>query len=277
MIYLILGIIFSYSMSMVMRSAAKYTVNPMAMYMSNYFVCILFALFFTGKPDFTIEGMSVPFMYGAVSGALYLVSLAAYDRSLKINGLGMSAVFNKLGIIFPALMAVAVFKEKTEAVQIAGFVLAVTAIVIMYCDKNSMQQIGSRRMLVYLLFAAGICDSMANIYTKTGIPELKNYFLLFNFIFAFLFSTVSLFLRKKKFSICDLGIGALIGIPNYLSSRCVLYALSEMSAVVVYPVYNVSVLFLLIVTGVLFFKETMTLKKGISLCMVCAALVMLNI
>ena len=277
MVYLLLAIACSFSMSLMMRFFGKDIKNPMAMYMSNYVVCILLATMFIGHLDFSLPHMSSPLIIGAISGALYLLSLQAYDSNIGRNGLSMAATFNKLGILVPTLMAIFVFHETMKLTQLFGFTLALFSIVYLYSDKESAGLVKNKGLLIYLLLVAGICDSMANIYENIGVSELKNYFLLFNFLFACIFSFGTLLVQRKPVQLKDFAVGALIGIPNYLSSRFCLYALSQLSAIVVYPVYSVSVLVLLNISGVLFFKEAMNRKKGITIALICIALALLNL
>ena len=84
-------------------------------------------------------------------------------------------------------------------------------------------------------------------------------------------------LKKERPGKNELLYGALIGIPNFFSSRFLLGALGQIPAVVVYPTFSVATILLVTLTGVAAFKERLTAKQWIGLGVILVALVLLNI
>lgn len=82
--------------------------------------------------------------------------------------------------------------------------------------------------------------------------------------------------NKKGLNIKDCGYGLLIGIPNYYSARFLLMALRSMDAVLVYPLYSVATIILITVTGVLVFKEKLSVQKTVALLLVMVAISLIN-
>lgn len=72
-------------------------------------------------------------------------------------------------------------------------------------------------------------------------------------------------------------MGALIGIPNYLSTKFLLRALSSVPAVIAYPTYSIASLVLVTVVGLFLFKETIGLRQKIAMGIIFVALILLNI
>ena len=70
--------------------------------------------------------------------------------------------------------------------------------------------------------------------------------------------------------------GFLIGIPNFFSSKFLLRALTDVPAVVVYPVYSVATILVVTLAGVVLFRERLEKKQWLGLGIILAALVLLN-
>ena len=277
MIYLILAIVSSALTSIVMRFGEKYVQNNMGMFMVNYGVCFLLAKIFMGDSRiFTTQpGIWFAVILGVLSGALYLGNFVLLKKSMEKNGVVLSTTFMKLGVLVPTLMAVVIFREKPKALQVAGIFIALVAIVLIHFEKEGLTKGEKKSALLILLLISGITDSMANIYDKTGVASLKDHYLFYTFLAAFLLAG-ALGLRQKigKWEIL-FGIG--IGIPNYFSARFLLAAVGKVPAVIVYPAYSVTAIVIITLVGVFVFREKLSVKKGIALGLILAALVLLNL
>ena len=118
---------------------------------------------------------------------------------------------------------------------------------------------------------------MSKIYEEAGAPALKDHFLLYIFIVAFILCILLCLLRRQRIGLKDLVFGAAIGIPNYLSSRFLLLALTDVPAVVAFPTYSVATIVLVTLAGVFCFKEKLEKRKLTALAIILAALVLLNV
>ena len=127
-----------------------------------------------------------------------------------------------------------------------------------------------------LLVLSGFTDSMANIYEQMGIPEGKDIYLLITFFTAFLLATIFACCDKNKITRKDLLFGMLIGIPNYFSARFLLLALGSVEAVFVYPMYSVATMIVIMLVGILAFREQLGRKKVFALAMSIVAVCLMN-
>ena len=250
--YLILAILSSAMVSITMRASEKYITNKMAMFMSNYAICIaLSAAFMDWKNVST--GLTVPALtLGIISGILYLVSFIFLKYNMQHNGIVLSSTFMKLGVLIPTIMAVVVFHEMPKWTQIIGICISIFAIVIIHFD------------------------SMANIYEQVGSTEGKDGYLLITFFTAFLLATIFACRDKNKITRKDLLFGMLIGIPNYFSARFLLLALGSVDAVLAYPMYSVATIIVITLAGILAFHERLSRKKIFALVLIVAAVCLLN-
>jgi len=279
MIYLLLAIASSTLVSVAMRLSEKHIQNNMGMFIANYGICIVLARLFMGSTAlFTTEsGITMAVLQGVFSGFLYLASLFLMERNMHHNGIVLTSAFSKLGVLVPTLMAIVVFREIPEALQILGMLVALCAIALIYFEKDAFSQGNKKLLLLATLFVSGMTDSMANIYDKTGSPIFKEHYLFYTFFAAMLFAVLMNLKSRKAITRKEVGFGILIGIPNYFSARFLLLALGSVPAVITYPVYSVATIVAISLVGVLFFKESVSRKKKVALGLVMVALVLLNL
>ena len=276
MLYLILAILSSAMVSITMRASEKYITNKMAMFMSNYAICITLSAAFMDWKNVS-AGLGVPaLVLGIISGVLYLVSFIFLKYNMQHNGIVLSSTFMKLGVLIPTVMAVVVFHEMPKWTQILGIAISVFAIIIIHFEKEALQESNKKIWLLLLLVLSGFTDSMANIYEQVGRPEGKDGYLLITFFTAFVLATVFACRDKNKITREDLLFGMLIGIPNYFSARFLLLALGSVDAVLVYPMYSVATMIVIMLAGVLAFRERISKKKAVALAMIAVAVCLLN-
>ena len=246
------------------------------MFMSNYAICIaLSATFMDWKNVST--GLGVPaVVLGIISGVLYLVSFIFLKYNMQHNGIVLSSTFMKLGVLIPTVMAVVVFHEIPKWTQVLGITISVLAIIIIHFEKDALQESNKKIWLLLLLVLSGVTDSMANIYEQVGHPEGKDGYLLITFFTAFVLATVFACRDKNKITRKDLLFGMLIGIPNYFSARFLLLALGSVDAVLAYPMYSVATMIVIMLAGVLAFREQLSKKKTFALAAIVVAVCLLN-
>ena len=91
------------------------------------------------------------------------------------------------------------------------------------------------------------------------------------------YSVVLCLIRKQSLCWQDVLFGVLLSVPNYLSTRFLLLSLNHLPAVVVFPSFSAGTIVLATLAGILLFKEKLTLRKGLALLVILAALVLLNL
>ena len=278
MFYLLLAIASSTMVSVSMRLSEKRVKNDMGMFIANYLTCVLLSCAFLGTSLFTTgAGFGSAVLQGGFSGFLYLASLFFMQENMHHNGIVLTSAFSKLGVLVPTLMAIVIFRERPEVLQLLGMVVALIAISIIYFEKGAFSQGNKKALLLVTLLVSGASDSMANIYDKTGSAAFKDHYLLFTFGAACLFAVLMNLRSKAPIGKAEIGFGIMIGVPNYFSARFLLNALSTVPAVIAYPVYSVATIVSITLAGVFFFKEQVSKKKKFALLLVVVALVLLNL
>ena len=277
MFFLILAIASSVSISLFLRLTKDRIGSDTARFTGNYAVCALLSRLYMGAWPAQEEGMTFALWLGILSGVFFLGAFLLLNRSIALNGVALSSTFMKMGVLVPTLMAVLFFHERFTGVKLAGFILALIAILLMKERGASSSSQRHFLLLLALLLTGGAADSFVNIYERLGTPACADAYLLFTFLSALLITAVLAFRDRKNIRATDLLYGAVLGIPNYYSSRFLLHALKTLPAVTVYPVYSVSVLLLVTLGGVLLFRERLSKQKWAALALILPALLLLNL
>ena len=278
MFYLLLAILGSSMISILLRlSSGKIRAN-ISMLAFNYLTCSILGLVYAGfgSENFQPAGLPAAIILGIINGILLLTSFILMQGSVRKNGVVLTSIFTKLGLLVPVVMSVVVFRESPTWLQVTGFLIAVVASILINLNKDS----GSGKFdwsLIFLLLLAGGTDAMAKIYKAHGPAELSDPYLFFSFGAALILCVGVVLSRKEKPGFQEFLFGTLIGIPNFFSSKFLLGALETIPAVVVYPTFSVSTLMLITLTGVLAFREKLNKLQWFSLGAIVIALIMLNI
>lgn len=278
MLHLLLALVCSACITLTMRLSERYRKNPTGMLAMNYLMCCALSLLFSGSMQLfpKEEGLPMALLLGGIGGVLFLSSFVLLQWNVSRNGVALPATFMKLGVLVPTLLSVLFFGEKLTLLRGLGVAAAVAAILLMQ-GGGKREEGSSVAGLVVLLLSGGMADAMSKLYEEWGAPAMKDHFLLYTFLTAFLLCIVLCFVRRERLCWQDVAFGLGLGIPNYLSTRFLLLALADLPAVVVFPTFSVGTIVLVTLAGMLFFREKLPLRKAVALGVILAALVMLNL
>lgn len=277
MLYLLLAIASSALVSIIMRLSDRKVTGNIAMLTVNYLMCLAVAAGGGGNLFPPEEGTGAAVLMGAVNGGLYLAGFVLLQINVRRNGVVLSSTFMKLGLLVSIAVSVLVFREMPDLLQIIGFCLAVTAIVLINFQKETGGQAGFKLGLILMLLAGGMADAMAKIFEELSSPALEPLFLASTFAVALVLCTALMAKKGQRPGKWELLFGLLIGVPNFYSAKFLLGALVHIPAVIVYPVYSVATILVVSLTGVLAFKERLEKRQWIGMGLILIALVLLNV
>ncbi len=278
MINLLLAIASSALVSIVMRASEKYVKGNHGMLAINYVICVTMAAFYTGVGNLfpKAEGIGFTLGIGIGTGVLYLVGLLLVQLNIKKNGVVLTSIFQKLGLIVQVLVSIIFFHEQPEAVQVLGIIICLVAVVMINFEKEQTAA-NFKLGLLLILLTSGFCDTMSKIHEELGNPALAEHFLFYTFGVALILCAVLMAVKKETFGWKDIGFGILLGVPNYFSASFLLKALNDIAAVIVFPTFSVATVVVITLTGLFVFKEKLSKKQWAAMGMILAALVLLNI
>lgn len=271
MLNLLLAIACSTAVSSVLRCSEDKISSPFGLLVMNYLACSLCAFAFCGS----FQADAVSFGCGIVMGLLLVVSLLLLQYNLSHNGVVLSSLFSRLGVGVPILLSILLFHEMPSMLQWIGICLAAAAII--FLNRKKEEQLSFHFSLLLLLLCNGTCDAMNKIYDVFGQAQLNSQFLFIAFVCALLLAVVLMIHRRERIGKKEAMFGLLVGVPNYFSSRFLLYALKDVPAVIAYPTYSVTTIVLLSLIGVFIYHEKITKSLGIGMAAIVTAIALLNL
>lgn len=278
MLYLLLAILSSTTISLIMRLSSDRVQAKLSMLATNYVICALLSAFYAGFRLYCpqISGFPTTVGLGLIGGVLFLGGFVFLQENTRKNGIVLSSLFMKLGLLVPIVMSVLFFHERPSALQAAGFALAITAILLISLKKDDKGHGFSFSLILLLLFGGG-SDAMSKVYEHWGNAVLSQQFLFYTFLTAFVLCLILIVRKRERPRVTELVFGALIGVPNFFSSKFLLASLGQLPAVVVYPSFSVATLLLVTIGGMVFFNERLSKLRWLALALILVALVLLNI
>lgn len=276
--YLLLAIFCSTMISVVMRLSSGKVKGQFSMLAANYLVCGVLGAIYADYSLMGAEtaGFGITLALSVMNGVILLGGLVLLQISTRKNGVVLSSLFMKLGLLVPFGVSILFFDEMPTWLQVAGFCLAIGAIVVFNLKKEE----GAGRFgigLVLLLLFNGGADTMVKIFEALGPEALSDHFLCLSFSTAFVLCAGLVVLKKERPDGKTLLYGGMIGVANFFSSKFLLRALTGLPAVAVFPTYSVATMLVVTLTGVAFFKERLQRRQWLAFAGVIAALVLLNI
>lgn len=273
MLYLLLAVFGSATISIIMRLSSQRVSARLSMLAANYLMCLTLGAAFSGfrvAPD-----TASTCLMGLFNGILYLSSFILLQYTTRKAGVVLSSVFMKLGLLVPFILSVTLFKEAPTWLHICGFILAVAAIVLMHLEKGAAQKVPLASLLA-LLILGGSANAMSKVFNTWGNTAFSEQFLFYTFTSAFLLCLILVLTKREKPKAADLLFGLLIGIPNFFSSRFLLASLGSLPAVVAYPTFSAGTILLVTLAGILFFKERLSKPQWLAMGGIFVALILLN-
>lgn len=279
MLFLILALLASSVLAMVLKYLNSS--SPYGVYFVNYITCALLA-FAAMEPKALYNGDLTTCWLGGITGLIYLASLTANGYSIHKNGAILSSVFTRLGVLVPILLSVTLFGERPTLVQGLGVALAVAAAVIMngLPSKTGASSVAGKVYLLPLILTLvlnGTSDAMSKVFTQLGRRQDDGLFMFYIFLFAGVATLVLLVRERRSLTGRDVLFGVLVGVPNFLSSRLLLAALTQLPAFLVYPSYSVGVILVISVASFFLFRERLNGRQMVAAGMILGALVLLNL
>ncbi len=266
MIYLILAIICSSSLALILKQGNVKKSNTAILINANYLTASVLSLifvFFKGTLSISLTA----FLFALFLGYLFAATFFIYSKAVGLAGTALATVSARLSVLIPVLFSIILYAESPNIKMIFGFFMALVTLYLFYLSlKNHNGKPHSRSsyiILILLLVGIGLVDFSMKIFERNFPTEEKGTFVFTIFFSAFIYTLGYILYKKIQFESHTFKLGLILGLPNVLAIHFVLAALSELPAIVVFPIQNIGVIVFTAVMAYLIWKEKIN-KYGIA-------------
>lgn len=276
--YLLLAIFCSAMISITMRLSDGKVKSRFSMLAVNYLVCGILGALYADFSRFStsMAGFGITVGLALANGAMLLGGLILLQICTRKNGVVLSSLFMKLGLLVPFAVSILFFEEMPTWLQVVGFGVSIGAIAVFNLKKEADGNRFGISLILLLLLNGGV-DTAIKTFEALGPAALSDHFLCLSFSVAFVLCMGLVLAKRERPDGKALLYGGMIGIVNFFSSKFVLAALMQIPAVVLFPTYSVATMLVVTLCGVIFFKERLEKRQWLAFAGVIVALVLLNI
>lgn len=285
MVYLLLCVLCCSSLLLFFKWFEKYEVDFLQGIVLNYLTCALIGSLFTDFSSLSFQQAGWVW-YALLLGVLFISIFFLSSLTTKYLGVAVGTISMKLGVIFPILIGLIIYKEAYTWVTLLGIFLALLAVVFSSVKFKKIQELPAK---VYFLpfivwVGSGICDSTVQFVNNRFFSHGSGFeaFVLLVFFIAFLAGFITLLAQKASFQSKNIVGGILLGIPNYGSMYFLFKALDELqhqyqfSSSSIFTLNNISVVLLSSIFAIVFFKEKLNRLNWLGLLLALISIVCIS-
>lgn len=286
MIHLILAILFSTAIFVVMRLFSRFNLDNHQALMWNYATATAIGYIMTAANGPVTSPMSEPwFPLSLLTGFWFILTYVLMVVSSQRSGVTITSLSSKLSVVIPTLFGVFFLKETLGLIPATGIVLALTALFLVVGGKDKKQAKAPKTTLVVLLpilifFGTGIGDILMKVTETRNLSDDLTPMVAFiygvSFLFSLLLTGYDLIKGKSKWQWKNAAGGIALGTVNFFSTYSVYHAMRVFDNVVLFPVYNIGVVCLTALCGLLLFKEKLTWKNYLGLVIAIIAVILIT-
>lgn len=243
--------------------------------------------------QFDAKGLQFPpkvLLIGSAGGIIAGLALFVFQTGLKFGKISTSWLIINLSMSIPILLSVFLYHEKITPARGLGVVLVFAAIVMMWWDKKAdMEKADPDKAVVSPKNAAkwlplmllsflgnGLAASSQKVLVESGVADYTWQFYITLYWSGFLLMVLLSVLREARPNSRELITGFVMAICSVAGNVSITLALGhKVPGAIAYPVGNGGSLTLVVLAGVLFFREKMN-RIGMAgiFCGICAILIL---
>ncbi len=223
----------------------------------------LYTLFFNEKGLMFPPGV---LLYGSLGGTIAAAALFVFQTGLKFGKISTSWLIINLSMSVPISLSIFFFGEKLSLGKCIGVLLVFAAIVMMWWDKKidldkSIQpnaKVDKSKWLPLMLLSFlgnGLAASSQKLLVESGNGDYVWQFYIVLYLSGFLLMSLLSVMREPWPNRRELTTGLVMAVCSVIGNVSITMALTRVPGAVAYPVGNGGSLTLVVLAGVLFFRE----------------------
>ncbi len=272
--YLLVCIVSTASLGLLIKWAEKWEVKIFNVLIINYIVCAGLGFLLLGKRVLA-EMNSASGFYAYAMGGLFIVGFSLFAQGIRKAGLSLSALAQKMSTVLTVMAAWGI-GEKIAPWQWVGLLMAICGMYLALYDAELNRMALGRKKLLLLFAVLGVSAAIeiGFMLSKKLDYSTHRFALLFP-TYIFLSAAILglcyniLHYRSISFNGQEWICGTSLGVPNFISIYSLLLALeSGITASVLFPVLNCSVIFISALLSAVLFSEKIKPYRwlGLGLC-----------
>lgn len=280
MIYLIISILASVSVSVLLKIAKRNQISIPQAVAFNYPVAIILSILFL-NPDFSTFQFSGSWYLFVLLGILLPSVFILMGKATQITGIVKADTAQRLSLIFTLLIAFFIWNEPASTQKIIGIIIAFVALIFLLNkpSETSNANKNSFWILPLVWLGYGVIDLIFKLISKSGSTGFGTN-LTISFTIATILIFAYLFYLKTKFNIRSLFGGIVLGLLNFTNIYTYITAHQMMkeNPSIVFTGMNIGVIALGTIIGLFLFKEKLNKINyiGIGLAILAVCVLFLN-
>ncbi|MFN7265949.1 MAG: hypothetical protein ACK5VB_00505 [Bacteroidota bacterium] len=268
MSFLFIAIVCSVLLGFIFKLFLRFKVDTFQAIVFNYFTCLTCGWLHMGRFPVERSTFDMPwFPYALFLGFIFISGFYTSALTVRYFGVTVSQVMQKMSILVSVPFAVFVCGESAGIGKVAGFFMALLAIVLVnfpFRARESEQE-GHKTGLWWIPLITWVFAGVIEVvFLKVQYGQLADRgqpdFIVTVFgtagLVGLLFAVRGWATGKMVFAWKNLIAGIALGVPNYGSMLFMLWALADgLGGSVVFPVNNVGIIVATAIGAVLIFRE----------------------
>jgi drug/metabolite transporter (DMT)-like permease len=226
-----------------------------------------------GFLDMKVSGLQFPpkvLLIGTCGGVIASLALFVFQTGLKHGKISTSWLIINLATSIPILMSIFLFNETINVLKIAGMLLVLAAVVMLWLDKKidleneplektALTSVQTSKWLPLMMLAfvgQGLAASSQKVLVEAKAGDYVWQFYIILYWSGFLVMTLLTFLRGVWPNRRELMTGLVMAVCSVVGNVSITMAMEKkVQGVIAYPVSNGGSLSIVVLAGVLFFRE----------------------
>ncbi|MBU6340968.1 MAG: hypothetical protein KGS48_05695 [Bacteroidetes bacterium] len=286
MIYLFLSVICSVLLGFAFKLFPWFGVDRFQAIVFNYGTCVVCGWLQMGQFPLASAGWDAHWVpYAVFLGFVFISGFNLAALTVQHFGVTVSQVMQKMSILLSVPFAVIVYHESAGLGKITGFLMAITAIILVnWPQPQAEKQSGNLGMLwlpalTWLLSGAIEVVLLHVQHLHLNNPQDPSFVsTIFGTAGAigFFIAMIQWMRGKARFALKNVLGGICLGIPNYGSMLFMVMALgSGLESSLVFPAIDVSIILLTTIGAVQFFREPLARINWIGIALALAAILLI--
>lgn len=306
MFYLLLAVACSVLLGFIFKLFVRFRVDGFQAIVFNYVTCVLCGWLHIGHFPLSFANAAKPwFPYSVVLGLVFIGGFNGAALTVRYFGVMVSQIMQRMSILMTVPFAVFVYGESAGTGKVAGFLLALAAIVLVNWphakppvqshhdgalpsveqQQNTLTWKGKKVLLLIPLLTwllAGVIEILFIRVQKEGLADPNDpAFISAVFgmagIIGLCAAIYGWWSGRLIFSWRNVAAGIALGIPNYGSMLFLLMALgSGLEGSFLFPVLNVCIIFITTIGAVWLFQERLSQLNWLGIVLALSAIILMS-